>query len=324
MEFKMGQATRDAYGVALAELGKEMKDVVVLDADLSKSTKTVEFAKKYPKRFFNVGIAEANMVGMAVGLASCGKIPFVSSFASFLMCKAFDQLRMGVAYSKSNVKIVASHGGISLGEDGASQMSVEDLGLAALLPGVAVLCPSDEVSAKKLVKAMAKWNGPAYMRVGRPKVPIVHDPKAEFAIGGSAVLRDGKDATVVACGLMVGPALAAAELLKEESKLDIRVIDAYSLVPLDRKTIEKACCETKAMVVADEHLAHMGLGAQVAAAVGELCPVPMGFVGLDSYAESGKTEDLLAKYGLTARKVAEKVLQVVARKSSGPQTCCCP
>jgi len=315
MEFKMGMATRDAYGKALAELGESMKQIVVLDADLSKSTKTVVFAKKFPDRFFNMGIAEANMVGVAVGLASSGKIPFVSSFASFLMCKAFDQLRMGVAYSNNNVKVVASHGGISLGQDGASQMSVEDLGLASLLPGFVVLCPADEVATVSLVEAMARYQGPAYMRVGRPKMPVVYENGASLAMGGSSTLRDGKDATIVACGLMVGPALDAADRLSKENGFDIRVVDAYCLKPLDRKAIQLAAQETGAIVVAEEHLAGWGLGPHVARAVAETSPVPMEFVGVqDTYAESGDPDGLMQKYGLTAVDIMEKALLVIQRK----------
>ena len=315
MDFKMGLATRDAYGKALVQLGAEMKDIVVLDADLSKSTKTELFGKEFPDRFFNVGIAEANMVGMAVGLASSGKIPFVSSFASFLMCKAFDQLRMGVAYSENNVKVVASHGGISLGQDGASQMAVEDLGLASLLPRFAVLCPADESSTRRLVGVMARHRGPVYMRVGRPKMPIVYGDESSLDIGGSSRLRDGKDATIVACGWMVAPALEAADTLAKEKGLDIRVLDAYSLKPLDRKAIQLAAQETGALVVAEEHLAGLGLGTHVARAVLETAPVPVEFVGLeDTYAESGDPDGLMEKYGLTAKDLMEKVLCVLQRK----------
>jgi len=310
MDFKIGLATRDAYGKALAQLGASMEEIVVLDADLSKSTKTEVFGKEFPDRFFNVGIAEANMVGMAVGLASSGKIPFVSSFASFLMCKAFDQLRMGVAYSENNVKVVASHGGISLGQDGASQMAVEDLGLASLLPGFVVLCPADEPSTRDLVEVMACHQGPVYMRVGRPKMPIVHG-------GGSSRLRDGKDATIVACGWMVAPALEAADILAKEKGLDVRVLDAYCLKPLDRKAVQRAAEETGALVVAEEHLAGLGLGAHVARAVLETTPVPMEFVGLeDTYAESGDPDGLMEKYGLTAHDLMEKVLRVLQRKKT--------
>src|SRR3990170_3719036 len=204
-----GMATRDAYGKVLVELGRENSAIVALDADLSKSTKSVMFAKEFKDRFFNMGIAEANMVSTAAGLASSGKIPFASSFASFLICKAFDQLRMSVAYPNLNVKIVGSHGGISIGEDGASQMAVEDVALATALPGFTVVVPADEVEARAAVRAMAEHVGPVYMRVGRPKAPIVYEQGCDFALGKAIKLREGRDVALIANGLLVALALEA-------------------------------------------------------------------------------------------------------------------
>ncbi|MBI3318153.1 MAG: transketolase family protein, partial [Candidatus Omnitrophica bacterium] len=228
MEKKLGLATRDAYGQALAELGKQDPRIVVLDADLSSSTRTSAFAKLFPERFFNVGISEANMVGLAGGLASCGKVPFVSSFACFLTCKAYDQLRMAVAYPHLNVKVVASHGGISVGEDGTSQQSIEDLALICSLPGFSVVVPADEHAARALVREAAKLEGPVYLRMGRPKAPIVHGPSTPFSIGKGVLLKNGPDLTIVANGLLVFEALAAAKELEGEG-ISAAVLDLHTV-----------------------------------------------------------------------------------------------
>ena len=232
MERKMGKATRDAYGETLVEIGKINPNVIVLDADLSKSTKSVLFSEKFPERFINVGIQEANLVGVAVGLASCGKIPFISSFASFLVSKGFDQFRMGVAFSELNVKVIGSHGGITVGEDGASQMSIEDIALMTSLPGFVVMVPSDEVSARALVLETAKYVGPVYIRTGRPKAPLVHKAGTEFKIGKGVRIREGKDLTIIANGLEVFEALEAAERLADEG-ISASVIDMHTVKPLD-------------------------------------------------------------------------------------------
>ena len=236
MEKKMGKATRDAYGETLVEIGKMDPDVVVLDADLSKSTKSALFSKKFPKRFFNVGIQEANLVGVASGLASCGKIPFISSFASFLVSKGFDQFRMSVAFSELNVKVVGSHGGITVGEDGASQMSIEDVALMTSLPGFVVMVPSDEISTRALVFETAKHLGPVYIRTGRPKAPVVHKAGTDFKIGKGVRLREGKDLTIIANGLEVFEALEAAERLAEDG-ISASVIDMHTVKPLDTDLI---------------------------------------------------------------------------------------
>src|ERR1700693_741904 len=247
----LGKATRDAYGEVLVELGRENPDIVVLDADLSKSTKSNLFAKAFPDRFFNFGISEANMVSAAAGFASSGKIPFASSFASFLICKGFDQIRMGIANPHLNVKLVGSHGGISLGEDGASQQSVEDLALALALPRLAVLHPADEISTRPLTRQMASRPGPAYLRTGRPKAPQIYTPETKIQIGRANILREGSDLTIFACGLMVWEALEAADLLAQDGH-QASVIDMHTLRPLDENAVFTAARDTKAFVVAEE------------------------------------------------------------------------
>ncbi|MEB3220692.1 MAG: transketolase C-terminal domain-containing protein [Candidatus Sericytochromatia bacterium] len=316
-ERKMGAATRDAYGEALVELGTQDVRVVVLDADLSKSTKSGGFAKKFPDRFLNVGIAEANMVSMAAGLATTGLIPFAHSFASFLMCKTFDQLRMGVANPRVNAKFVGSHGGISLGEDGASQMAVEDVALACALPNFQVLVPADGAATRALTLAIAAHDGPVFMRTGRPKAPVVYGPEAEFPLGGSKLLQEGRDVTIVANGLLVFEALQAADLAAEAG-LSVGVLDCYSVKPLDEAAVERAARTSGALLVAEEHLTTGGLGAMVAQAVARRYPVPIEFVGVeDRYGESGTPEALLVHYGMTAANLLSRLQALVARKTQG-------
>jgi transketolase len=315
--FRFGKATRDAYGEALRELGGAHRDIVVLDADLAKSTKSFAFAEAYPDRFFNVGIQEANLVGMAGGLASCGKVPFISSFAAFVILKGFDQLRMAVSYPKLNVKVVGSHGGISIGEDGASQQSVEDVALACALPDFVVCVPSDEHQMRAVVRAAYEHNGPVYIRSGRPKAPLLYDRTPEFAFGRSARLRDGGDITIIANGLMVAAALVAADALSRDG-VEARVVDMACVKPLDEDAVRSAAAETGAIVVAEEHLLHGGLGARVAQVVCRTVPVPMEFVGLDDrYAESGEPAALMEKYGLTAREVEAAARRVLERRGAG-------
>ncbi len=311
----LGKATREAFGEALVELGKENPDIVVLDADLNNSTKTDLFARTFPERFFNVGIAESNLVGVAGGLASCGKVPFIASFACFMMGNAFDQLRMSVAFPRLNVKVVGSHGGISIGEDGPSQMSVEDVALACALPGFAVLVPADQEATVALVKAAAAHQGPVYIRVGRPKVPIVYRNGGEFTIGRANRLREGRDVALIANGLMVAAALEAAYLLHQEG-IEALVLDLHTVKPLDEEAVILAA-QTGAIVTAEEHLIWGGLGSAVARVVAARCPVPMEFVSLgDTYAESGKPEELLEKYGLTAEAIVRAAQQAIARKKA--------
>ena len=315
IERKMGMATRDAYGKALVEIGKTHPDVIVMDADLSKSTKTEFFGKAYPDRFIDIGIQEMNLVGIATGLALCGKIPFISSFACFLMCKGYEQLRVGVAFPHLNVKVVTSHSGISVGEDGASQQSVEDLALAGTLVGFVVMSPSDEFQTRALVKLAVPYKGPVYIRTGRPKAPIVYNERSTFEIGKGILLRSGKDVTLVATGLMVFEALEAAENMKIKG-IDASVVDIHTIKPIDRELLVKEASKTGAVVVAEEHLIWGGLGSAVSQPLSRACPVPMEFVGLDdTYAESGRPDELLEKYGLTSKNIALAAEKVVARKT---------
>lgn len=316
MEKKLGPATRDAYGEILAELGRENENIVVLDADLSKSTKTALFGEKFPDRFFNMGIQEANMVGVASGLAASGKIPFVSSFACFLTCKAYDQLRMSVAFPELNVKIVASHGGISVGEDGASQQAIEDIALMTSLPGFVVIVPCDATETKALVRAMAKHKGPVYMRTGRPKAPLIYgaSSKARFEIGKGIRLREGKDVSLVANGLLVFEALLAEEKLRSEG-IEASVIDLHTVKPLDEELLIEEARRTHAMVICEEHQIWGGLGSAVARFLSREHPLPMEFVAIqDSYAESGRPEELFQKYGLTDTHIVQAAKKVLAKK----------
>ena len=314
-ELKLGMATREAFGRALVELGRENKDIVAIDADLSKSTFTHLFAKEFPERFVSCGIAEANMCGVAAGLAASGKIPFAASFSCFVMNKGFEQLRVTAAYPYANVKIVGTHSGISIGEDGPSQMSVEEVSLACSLAGFVVLAPADEVAARALVRAAAEHFGPVFIRTGRPKAPVVYSPEQRFEIGKAIEVIAGSDVTLIANGLLVAEAIRAQEALEGEG-VSARVIDMHTVKPLDRETIRKAAFETGAMVVAEEHLVDGGLGVRVAQVVAETHPCPMEFVGLpDRYAESGTTEGLLDKYGLLARDVLAAARKALSRKS---------
>lgn len=305
MEKKLGKATRDAYGEALLELGKKDPNIVALDADLSKSTKSATFGDVFPDRFFNVGIMEANMVSVAGGLAACGKIPFVSSFAAFLMCKTHDQLRMSGAYSGFGIKAVGSHGGISSGEDGASQMGIEDFALAASIPGFTVVCPADEFATRALVPQCAYLKGSVYLRTCRPKAPIVYNERSEFKLGKAVKLREGKDLTLAACGLMVFEALDAAERLKAEG-VEAGVLDVHTLKPLDEDALVAEAKKTGRVVVAEEHQIWGGLGSAVARVLASRQPCRMAFVAIqDTFAESGKPDELLKKYGLTAESILE-------------------
>jgi transketolase len=314
-ELKMGMATREAFGKALVALGREDKRIVVCDADLSKSTYTALFAKEFPDRFFECGIAEANMVGIGAGLASAGKIAFVSSFSCFLMNKGFEQLRVAVAYPQlTSFKAVGTHSGISIGEDGPSQMSVEDISLACSLPGFTVLSPADEVSAMALVRAAAYHPTPVFMRTGRAKVPIVYQNGPGFEIGKSVELIEGSDVAIIATGLLVAEAIRAQETLEAEG-ISARVIDMHTIKPIDREAISRAAAETGALVVAEEHLVDGGLGVRVAQVVAETAPCVMEFVGIhDTYAESATPEQLLDKYGLVARDVAAAARKAVSRR----------
>jgi transketolase len=313
-EVKLGPATREAFGRTLVELGRENKDIVAVDADLSKSTMTVYFQKEFPDRFFSCGIAEANMIGVGAGLAMAGKIPFVASFSVFAMNKGFEQMRICAAYGRSNLKVVGTHSGISIGEDGPSQMSVEEIGLACSLVGFVVMAPADEAATKALVRAAAAYDGPVFIRTGRPKAPVIYAADQKFEIGKSIEVAPGKDVTIIASGLLVAQAMLASDALEAEG-VQARVIDMHTVKPLDREAISRAAAETGAIVVAEEHLVDGGLGVRVAQVVAETNPCVMEFVGIhDRYAESGQPDELLDKYGLVARDVAAAVRKVLARK----------
>ena len=305
-----GPATREAFGDALAEIGADER-IVVVDGDVNNSTFTNKFAERYPERFFNVGIAESNMIGIAAGLAACGKIPVASSFSTFLLSNAFDQIRMSIAFPNQNVKLVGTHAGISIGEDGPSQMAIEDVALACSLPGFTVIVPADGPSTSAATKVMIETEGPTFMRCGRPKVPVVYAEGAEFHLGKANTLREGDDVTVIANGIMVAMALDAAEALASEG-IAARVLDMHTVKPIDVAAIERAANETRAIVVAEEHLAYGGLGSIVAMVVGERKPIRLAFVDIgDTYATSGTAEELLAQYGLTPGAIADAARRVL-------------
>ena len=313
-ELKMGLATREAFGQALVDLGRANPDVVVCDADLSKSTFTNLFQKEFPERFVECGIAEANMVAIGAGLSSAGKIAFVSSFSVFVMNKGFEQLRVTAAYPHVNLKVVGTHSGISIGEDGPSQMSVEDLSLACSLAGFTVINPADEFAMRALVHAVAEMQGPVFIRAGRAKAPIIYSPDQKFEIGKAIELVEGTDVTLIGTGLLVAECIRAAEVLEAEG-VSARVIDLHTVKPLDREMIANAAKETRAIVVAEEHLVDSGLGVRVAQAVAESNPCVMEFVGIqNTYAESATPEQLMDKYGLIARDVIVAAKRVLARK----------
>ncbi|MFZ5969476.1 MAG: transketolase family protein [Bacillota bacterium] len=308
-------ATREAYGEALAELGRVNDQVVVLDADLSKSTKTAVFQKSFPERFFNMGIAEQNLMGTAAGFATSGKIPFASTFAMFATGRAFEIIRNSICYPKLNVKICATHAGITVGEDGASHQSLEDLACMRAIPNMVVINPADAVSAKKAIFAIAEHNGPVYVRLGRASVPVLYDEKEfTFEIGKGNVLKKGKDVTIIGTGIMVAEAIKASEILKEQG-IEARVIDIHTIKPIDQDIIIEAASETGAIVTAEEHNIIGGLGSAVAEVLVEKKPVPMKRVGtVDTFGESGKPNDLMKKYGLTAEHIVEAVKDVLKMK----------
>jgi len=309
-------ATRDAYGQALLELGRENPKVVALDADLSGSTKTSLFAKEFPDRFFNVGIAEANMVGMAAGLAAGGMIPFASTFAVFAAGRAFEQIRQSLAYPRLNVKVVATHGGITVGEDGGSHQSVEDLAIMRALPNMTVLCPADGPETSAAIRAAATFQGPVYIRLGRSKVPTLFADSCEFVIGRGSTLREGTDLTFITTGLMTAQAVKAAGILAEEN-ISARVIHLGSIKPLDIDLVLQAARETGAIVTAEEHSVVGGLGSAVCEVLAEGHPVPVERVGLrDVFGQSGTAEELLVHYGLTAAHLVEAAERVLQRKGN--------
>jgi len=309
-------ATREAYGKALVELARDDQDIVVLDADLSRSTMTRYFAEEYPKRFFQCGLAEQNMISIAAGLAASGKTVFASTFAVFAACRCLDQARICVAQPKLNVKIVGTHGGITVGEDGASHHAIEDLALYCALPNFSVVAPADAIETVEVIKAAAATYGPFYIRLGRPKVPVIYTQDYRFKLGKAVTLREGTDAAIIANGIMVAKALEAAAALASHGT-DCRVISMPTMKPLDEEAIIKAAAETGAIVVAEEHLLDGGLGSRVAQVVATHKPVPMAFIGIkDAYAKSGKAGELLQKFGLTADNIGNSVTAAVKKKDS--------
>ncbi len=307
-------STREAYGRTLVELGKENPDVVVLDADLSRSTMTHFFAGEFPGRFFDCGIAEQNMIGIAAGLAATGKLPFASTFAVFVPGRCFDQIRMSVAQPGLNVKLVTTHSGISAGEDGTSHHCIEDLSLICSLPGFNVIVPADAIETAQAVRTAAANFGPFYIRLWRPNLPLVYGEDYRFELGKAVTMRQVADATVVAIGTMVAAALEAAENLKQEG-IDCRVLNMPTLKPVDETAIIKAAVETGAFVCVEEHLEHGGLGSIVAQVLAKNQPVPMEFVAIkDTYCMSGKAAELWQRYGLTAKDIEKAVHAVIKRK----------
>ena len=312
---KQMKATREGYAEALLILGEENPDIVVLDADLSKSTLTNRFAEKFPGRFFDMGIAEQDMMGTAAGLAKAGKIPFVTTYGVFVSGRAWDQIRTTVCYGCFNVKIGGAHGGISVGPDGATHQSLEEIALMRVLPNMSVIVPCDAIETRKATLAAAEIQGPVYIRFGREKTPVITDEDTPYEFGKALTLRDGSDITVIACGYEVGEALAAAEQLEKENGLSVRVINLHTVKPIDEETIIKAAKETGAIVTAEEHQAAGGMGSAVAEVVVRNCPVPMRLVGIeDRFGESGSPEELLDKFGLTSRFIKKAILETFERK----------
>lgn len=308
-------ATRDAYGKALVELGEKNKNVVVLDADLSKSTKTADFSKKYPERFFNMGISEGDMMTTAAGFASCGKIPFASTFAIFATGRAFEQVRNSICYPKLNVKIAATHAGITVGEDGASHESIEDVSLMRSIPNMVVISPSDGVQAKAAIFAAAEYYGPVYIRLGRLNVPVLYnEADFKFEIGKSITLKEGSDVTIIATGYMVSKAVDASEILKEKG-ISARVIDMHTIKPIDKEAIIKASKETGAIITAEEHSIIGGLGSAVSEVLSEECPAILKRVGVeDVFGQSGQPEELISLYGLTTERLVDEAIEILKKK----------
>lgn len=312
----MLQSTRESYGKTLVSLGEEQPDIVVLGGDLNKSTVVNLFAQRFPERFFDFGPAEQNIVSAAVGFASCGKIPFVSTFAVFGTGRAYDQLRVGVAQGGLNVKLVLTHAGITVGEDGMSAQAIEDIALISAMPGFTIVVPSDSMEAEWAVREAVSINGPVYIRLSRGATPLVHSgTENTFKIGKAEVIRGGNDATIIACGVMVSIAQQAAETLSSQG-VDTRVINMHTLAPVDSDAIVDAARETGVIITAEEHFARGGLNSIVAQELGARYPTPVEMVALHSYGESGKPDQLIEKYGLGSGKIVEAVKRGIARKVS--------
>ena len=306
--------TRDGFGREIVELGKTNPKIVVLSGDLEDATRAEYFKKEFPDRFFNLGIAEQDVVGTAAGLSLVGFIPFACSFAVFMTNRAYDMLRLDVCYNNCNVKVVCSHVGITVGEDGASAQCLEDLALMRVLPNMKVICPVDVIEAKKATRALTQIAGPVYMRTGRAPFPVITKESDPFTIGKANLMREGKDATIIACGILVSEALSAAEILKKEN-IEARVINMHTIKPIDEEIIIRAAKETGAIVTAEEHQIHGGLGSAVAEIAAQKCPVPMEMTAIqDTFGESGCAQELLKIYHLKDVDIAQKVRKAIKRK----------
>ncbi|EYE88852.1 transketolase [Fervidicella metallireducens AeB] len=308
-------ATREAYGIALAKLGQENKNIVVLDADLSKSTKTADFKKVCPERFFNMGIAEGDMMATAAGLSTCGKIPFVSTFAIFAAGRGFEQIRNSICYPELNVKIAATHAGLTVGEDGASHQAIEDISLMRSIPNMTVICPCDDVETMSAINAAAVYEGPIYIRLGRSSVPTLNDENTyKYEIGKAVTLREGKDVTIFATGIMVNEAIKAHEALLKDG-ISAEVINIHTIKPIDEEAVVFSAKKTGAVVTCEEHSVIGGLGSAVCEVLSENHPVPVKRIGvMDTFGESGKPGELLKEYGLTADNIVAAVKEVINKK----------
>ena len=301
------QATRESFGRALEELGMENKKVVVLDADLYNSTKTEYFKEKYPDRFINVGIAEADMIGTSAGLATCGKIPYASTFAAFATGRVYDQIRTSIAYPKLNVKICATHAGVTVGEDGATHQMLEDINLMRGLPNMVVMSTSDDIETKWAVKEIAKYNGPVYLRLSRYKVPSIYDEKAKFEIGKGIQIGNGTDATIFATGVTVSEAIEAQKILKEQG-IDVRVVDIHTIKPIDKDLIIKCAKETKKLISVEDHSIIGGLGSAISEVLTDNYPQKLVRMGIDdTFGRSGRAEDLIKYYGIDKNAIVEEL-----------------
>ena len=301
------QATRESFGRALEELGMENKKVVVLDADLYNSTKTEYFKEKYPDRFINVGIAEADMIGTSAGLATCGKIPYASTFAAFATGRVYDQIRTSIAYPKLNVKICATHAGVTVGEDGATHQMLEDINLMRGLPNMVVMSTSDDIETKWAVKEIAKYNGPVYLRLSRYKVPSIYDEKAKFEIGKGIQIGNGTDATIFATGVTVSEAIEAQKILKEKG-IDVRVVDIHTIKPIDKDLIIKCAKETKKLISVEDHSVIGGLGSAISEVLTDNYPKKLVRMGIDdTFGRSGRAEDLIKYYGIDKNAIVEEL-----------------
>lgn len=306
MDINRKIATRASYGEALAELGSENKNVVVLDADLSGATKTSVFAKKFPDRFFDVGIAEQDLMGTATGMATFGKIPYVSTFAVFAAGRAYDQVRNTIAHTNSNVKICATHAGITVGEDGATHQMLEDIGMMKAIPNMTVICPSDDTQTKWIIKEISKIDGPVYVRLSRLATPVIYEEDDQFEIGKGVQIGNGTDATIIAAGVTVAEALKAQEILKGKG-IDVRVVDMHTIKPIDKELIIKCAKETKRIITIEDHSTIGGLGSSVCDVLSENYPTKVEKMGInDKFGESGKAEELMRFYGIDAQAIVEK------------------